>query len=82
MWVNDKRHGEGSFYCAVDGTSYEGQWRDGRKEGLGVLRLAQGDSLEGIWKDGQLQQVTVRKQNNSYSAETKTHNHKKTGCIQ
>lgn len=65
MWLDDKRHGEGMFYCALDGSTYEGQWNDGRKEGRGLLRLPQGHSVEGVWKAGQLQQVTVSWSSNS-----------------
>lgn len=35
QWLNDRRHGHGKFTCAEDGKTYEGQWRDGMRHGLG-----------------------------------------------
>lgn len=35
-----------------DGTSYSGQWRDGKMNGRGVLLWPSGDRYEGEWRDG------------------------------
>jgi hypothetical protein len=34
-----------------DGYIYEGEVKDGKREGLGRLRSTEGDSYEGKWKD-------------------------------
>mmetsp|Transcript_33800 Transcript_33800/g.84821 ORF Transcript_33800/g.84821 Transcript_33800/m.84821 type:complete len:607 (-) Transcript_33800:429-2249(-) len=48
-----KKHGHGTMtFC--DGSVYEGEWADGRREGFGVLELANGETVyEGLWKDDQ-----------------------------
>jgi 1-phosphatidylinositol-4-phosphate 5-kinase len=35
-----------------DGTSYSGQWKDGKMNGRGVLLWPPGDRYEGEWRDG------------------------------
>ena len=36
----------------VNGTYYEGEWKDGKPHGLGVLTFPGGRQLEGGWEDG------------------------------
>lgn len=53
--LGGKRHGDGS-YVSADGTArYDGQWRNGKREGLGRLTYSPDGSsfYEGGWKDGQ-----------------------------
>jgi hypothetical protein len=32
---------------------HEGEWKNGKKHGKGVLKFADGDAFEGDWKEGQ-----------------------------
>jgi len=36
----------------ADGNKYYGNWRNGKFDGLGVLRLDNGDFYEGEWLNG------------------------------
>ena len=44
-FVDDKFDGDGSVYHWFDGDEYDGQWKDGMRQGVGVFRYADG-SLE------------------------------------
>jgi len=44
--MNGKRHGKGKFTW-YNGEIFEGQWRDGKKNGFGVWKSPKGDSYEG-----------------------------------
>ena len=44
------REGKG-IYRYDDGTMYEGDWRGGKKDGLGRLEIATGEVYDGSWKD-------------------------------
>ena len=46
-----QRHGYGTFLHA-DGTKYEGEWANGRKEGKGTISFPNGDTFTGYWSDG------------------------------
>ena len=35
-----------------DGSRYDGEWSNGRKEGKGTLHFANGDAFTGYWSDG------------------------------
>ena len=35
----------------ANGESYEGDWKDDKRNGRGVVKLANGDTYEGDWKD-------------------------------
>ena len=35
-----------------DGSRYDGEWSNGRKEGKGTLHFANGDSFTGYWSAG------------------------------
>ena len=35
--------------CALDGDSYEGAWKDDKRDGHGVYKFADGTSYEGDW---------------------------------
>ena len=54
QWLDDKRHGRGQFICQLDGTSYDGEFAHGRKEGRGILKFANGHILSGTWQHGEL----------------------------
>jgi hypothetical protein len=45
------RHGQGT-YTFLDGTKYEGEWKDGDKHGQGILTFLDGAKYEGEFKDG------------------------------
>lgn len=34
-----------------DGSFYEGQWKQGKREGNGTLYYTNGDVFQGVWKD-------------------------------
>ena len=39
-------------YVFTDGSSYNGEWKDGFPEGSGTLKYINGSADEGIWKGG------------------------------
>ena len=44
-------HGKGTYVCK-DGSKYEGNYVENRKEGFGKFTFASGNVYEGEWKDG------------------------------
>ncbi|TNV76187.1 hypothetical protein FGO68_gene7319 [Halteria grandinella] len=52
-WYN--RHGYGKMVYCKDGSSWEGEWRSDKREGKGILTLADGSKQEGTWVDDELQ---------------------------
>jgi hypothetical protein len=44
--------------CAEDGSTYDGEFAHGRREGRGLLRLSAGHQLAGVWRHGELTSVT------------------------
>jgi hypothetical protein len=48
---SSQRSGWGVF-STPDGTKYEGDWENNKKDGKGTLFFASGDAYQGIWKDG------------------------------
>ena len=49
--MNDKRHGRGKFVWADDGSSYDGEYVEGFRHGVGVYREAKGNVYNGEWKN-------------------------------
>jgi hypothetical protein len=45
----------------MDGTTYEGNFKAGKKNGEGKLILPNGDSIGGKWKDEQIENATYTK---------------------
>jgi len=45
-------HGKGRW-THPDGDSYDGDWKDGKKDGRGAYKFADGSSYEGEFKDNQ-----------------------------
>ena len=41
------RHGQGTYRCAVTGSTYTGQWVTGRRQGRGRLNYNQSSGCEG-----------------------------------
>lgn len=51
--VNGQAHGRGKLTDS-DGSSYEGEWKEGKRQGLGVWRSAGGaQTYEGQWEADQ-----------------------------
>ena len=46
--------GRGVFFNAADGSSYDGQWENGKRDGDGLLTLADGCTIEGRWVEGHI----------------------------
>lgn len=44
--------GWGKFTSSETGSTFEGYWKDGLKEGQGCMLLSNGDSFSGLWKQG------------------------------
>ena len=51
--VNDCANGTGTFYFA-SGFRYEGEWKDGKRDGWGTLYDGSGVRYEGEWKDNKI----------------------------
>jgi len=51
-WLNNVRHGEGSFYW-VDGEYYVGQYENDRRNGTGSYFWPNGENYVGGWKNDQ-----------------------------
>ena len=47
---SDQRHGRG-IQCWMDGSKYEGYWKNDRANVKGILNHADGDKYEGEWLD-------------------------------
>ena len=47
-----KRQGFGQYYCSVDKSSYKGFWKDGLKEGKGLLTFSNGAVYDGEFSKG------------------------------
>jgi hypothetical protein len=45
----------------MDGTTYEGNFKAGKKNGEGKLILPNGDSIAGKWKDDQIENANYTK---------------------
>jgi hypothetical protein len=45
---NDRRHGNGVFIY-LDGSKYDGEWKDNEKHGVGKLTLPNGQIYEGLY---------------------------------
>jgi len=46
------RHGQGKFITQNEVSVYEGNWKDGLKNGYGVLTVKDNYKFEGQWKEG------------------------------
>ena len=64
-YVNDKITGYG-IYSAKDGRKiYEGYWKDGKREGIGIYFCEDGASYEGEWKENLKHGIGVYKFNDN-----------------
>lgn len=45
--MEDKKHGHGIYTYLLTGERYEGDWRDGLKQGQGRFDFSYGDYYEG-----------------------------------
>lgn len=61
---NFKRNGRGRFFRERDGLEYNGEWFNGKKHGLGVLKQ-KGITIIGRWADGLKQGEFVVKNENT-----------------
>eukprot|EP00237_Pycnococcus_provasolii_P000252 CAMPEP_0119207026 /NCGR_PEP_ID=MMETSP1316-20130426/40686_1 /TAXON_ID=41880 /ORGANISM="Pycnococcus provasolii, Strain RCC2336" /LENGTH=997 /DNA_ID=CAMNT_0007203429 /DNA_START=127 /DNA_END=3120 /DNA_ORIENTATION=+ len=55
--VDGVPHGHGMYTWTRDGNSYEGEWFDGLRHGVGTYRWASGASFKGEWLEGQISGV-------------------------
>ncbi len=44
-------HGFGTFLW-TSGQRYDGEWNDGRREGVGVKLYSDGSTFDGFWRHG------------------------------
>jgi len=51
-FVNDKYQGENGIYKWADGDQYEGQWKNGERNGFGIYRQADGSTSYCMYIDG------------------------------
>lgn len=51
--TNGNRDGQGT-YVWLDGTKFEGGYKDGKYHGQGTFTLSHGEIQKGLWKDGKL----------------------------
>ena len=65
---NGLRHGQGTYLCAVTGSTYVGEWVGGRREGRGQIKYsspsgeAEGECYyDGDWVDNQQEGFGTRK---------------------
>jgi hypothetical protein len=50
-WLNNKRHGYGSFYWEKDAGKHTGEWRDDKREGPGIRIWPNGNKYVGEYKN-------------------------------
>ena len=50
-WKHSKPHGKSTYYTWSDGRLDEGWWKDGKRQGKGVMTYANIDIYDGEWKD-------------------------------
>ena len=63
--------------CRPDGKRYEGQWVNGKQEGEGKFKDANGKTMTGRWKDGKFVEGSskpVKKQNDTNEPNTADNN--------
>ena len=53
-WLNNNRHGEGTYYYHALQATYTGQWTDGLKNGNGIMELRSDSKIAGIWNEDRL----------------------------
>ena len=49
-WVEGQRTGQGVWLSNMTKSRFEGQFRNGKKDGFGVLTKVNGKSCEGFWE--------------------------------
>jgi hypothetical protein len=59
--------------------SYDGQWKEGKKHGQGILRIGNGDSYEGQWEDDEMHGQGVYKWGSGDSEEGRYEENKRQG---
>ena len=64
--------GRGQLLLTVqpDGTVYEGEFRNGRRQGVGTMRYASGETETGQWQDGALTDGTAAAPEGDADADT------------
>jgi hypothetical protein len=50
--LEGKRHGQGEYYCSLDGSTYRGSWNEGLKHDHGTLTFANGSVYDGDFVNG------------------------------
>lgn len=53
MYLDNQRHGQGTYYFAQDGMIYTGQWRNNLRHGVGRCVYPDGGRYLGLWVDDQ-----------------------------
>lgn len=58
-WMNDLKHGKGRYEAVKSGMLYDGDWKNGKRDGYGVLSKKSGDrymkEYTGSWVSGKKQ---------------------------
>ena len=47
------------MFTYANGEKYDGEWKDGKKHGRGVLTCANGEKYDGEWKDGKRSMMVI-----------------------
>jgi hypothetical protein len=53
LQVNDKKNGKGTYFYNVTGEKYQGEWKEGERNGFGTMYYAYGDEYTGMFKNGE-----------------------------
>ena len=64
-YINDKINGFGIYYNKYGRKVYEGYWKEGKREGIGIYYCEDGASYEGEWKENLKYGIGVYKFNDN-----------------
>jgi len=64
FWLDDKKHGKGTFKHKSSGNEYVGEWFNGKRHGKGTLKWNDGNEYVGDWFNGKRHGEGTLKWNN------------------